>query len=268
MRLYYSLFKIKLISAIQYKAAALSGIATQLFFGFVYILVYVAFYESNTINTYPMDLKALVNYIWLNQAFFSLTYIWIKDKDLLSMIKNGNVAYELCRPVNFYFKWYFTTYGQRIANVTLRFLPVLLITSILPEPYNMTLPPNIATFILFILSLLISSLLVTAIAMIFHLIVFFTLDEKGIMTILMVVGEIFSGGEIPLAFFPNFFKTIAYILPFRYICDLPFNIYSGTLNIKDSLINTFYGLIWLIMILILGLILSSKVLKKASIQGG
>ena len=132
----------------------------------------------------------------------------------------------------------------------------------------MTLPPNIETFILFILSLLISSLLVTAIAMIFHLIVFFTLDEKGIMTILMVVGEIFAGGEIPLAFFPNFLRTIAYILPFRYICDLPFNIYSGTLSIKDSLINTSYGLIWLIIILILGLILSNKALKKASIQGG
>lgn len=268
MKLYYSLFKIKLISAIQYKAAALSGIATQLFFGFVYILVYIAFYESNNVSTYPMDLKALINYIWLNQALFSLTYIWIKDKDLLSMIKNGNVAYELCRPVNFYLKWYFTTYGSRIANVALRFIPVILVAFLLPEPYNMTLPPNILTFIIFLISLIISSLLVTAIAMIFHLIVFFTLDEKGIMTILMVVGEIFAGGEIPIAFFPNILKIIAYILPFRYICDLPFSIYSGTLNIKDSLINTSFGLIWLIILFILGLILSNKALKKASIQGG
>lgn len=268
MKLYYSLFKIKLISAIQYKAAALSGIATQLFFGFVYILVYIAFYESNNVSTYPMDLKALINYIWLNQALFSLTYIWIKDKDLLSMIKNGNVAYELCRPVNFYLKWYFTTYGSRIANVALRFIPVILVAFLLPEPYNMTLPPNILTFIIFLISLIISSLLVTAIAMIFHLIVFFTLDEKGIMTILMVVGEIFAGGEIPIAFFPNILKIIAYILPFRYICDLPFNIYSGTLSIRDSLINTSLGLIWLIILFILGLMLSNKALKKASIQGG
>ena len=46
----------KLISTLQYKAAALSGIATQLFFGLIYILVYIAFYESNQMNTYPLDM--------------------------------------------------------------------------------------------------------------------------------------------------------------------------------------------------------------------
>lgn len=268
MKLYYSIFKMKLISTLQYKAAALSGIATQLFFGLIYILVYIAFYESNQMNTYPLDMKVLVNYIWLNQALFSLTYIWLQDKDLLSMIKNGNIAYELCRPVNFYFKWYFTMYASRLAKLALRFIPVILIAFLLPYPYNMTLPPNLLTFIIFLISLIVSSLLVTSITMLFHLIVFFTLDEKGILTFLMVVGEIFEGGEVPLAFFPKTLKAIAYVLPFRYICDLPFNIYSGTISIKNALLNTSIGFVWFIILLILGIKLSQKALKKASIQGG
>ena len=134
----------KLISALQYRAAALAGICTQLFFGLVFIMVYITFYESND-TSYPMQVNHLVNYLWLNQAFFALVYIWAKDKDFLSMIKNGNVAYELCRPINFYSKWYITMYATRIANVTLRFLPVILIAFLLPRPYNMTLPPTLWT---------------------------------------------------------------------------------------------------------------------------
>ena len=189
MKAYLSLFKMKLISVLQYRAAALAGIATQLFFGLVFIMVYLTFYESNG-TTYPMEVNQLVNYLWLNQAFFALVYIWVKDKDFLSMVKNGNIAYELCRPMNFYFKWFSTMYGARIANVTLRFLPVIVIAVLLPSPYNMTLPATLENFILFIVSLIISSILVTSITMIFHLVTIYTLDEKGVVSFLKVFGEI------------------------------------------------------------------------------
>ena len=43
MRAYVSYFKLKFISGLQYRSAAIAGIATQFFFGFVYIMVYSAF---------------------------------------------------------------------------------------------------------------------------------------------------------------------------------------------------------------------------------
>lgn len=267
MKAYKSLFKMKLISALQYKAAALAGISTQLFFGFVFIMVYLTFYESND-TSYPMQVNHLVNYLWLNQAFFSLIYIWLKDREFLSMIKNGNIAYELCRPINFYFKWYFSMYATRIANITLRFLPVLLVAFILPSPYNMTLPPTFITFIVFIISLFISSVLVTSITLLYHIITIYTLDEKGIISFLMVFGEIFSGGSVPIAFFPKILQFIAKLLPFQYICDLPFRIYSGNISLNDSFSVILGGVAWTIVIIIFGYLLSRKALKKASIQGG
>lgn len=267
MKVYISLFKMKLISALQYRAAALAGICTQLFFGLVFIMVYITFYESND-TSYPMQVNHLVNYLWLNQAFFALVYIWAKDKDFLSMIKNGNVAYELCRPINFYSKWYITMYATRIANVTLRFLPVILIAFLLPRPYNMTLPPTFMTFIVFIISLIISSILVTSITMFYHLITFFTLDEKGIISFLMVFGEIFSGGTVPIVFFPKFMQVVAKLLPFQYICDLPFRIYSGNILLNESIFALMGGLIWSVIIIFLGYLLSRKALRSASVQGG
>lgn len=268
MKKYISIFKIKLMNNLQYRTAALAGISTQLFFGLVYIMVYLAFYQSGTNNTLPMNWKELVSYLWLNQAFFSLIFIWQKDRELINMIKDGNISYELCRPINFYKKWYATMYGARLSAVLLRFLPVTIIAILLPAPYKLYPPISIYSFIVFLISLLISSLLVTSISILIHIIAIFTLDEKGIMAFIMVIGDLFSGCTVPLTFFPKLLKKIAYILPFRYIADTPFRIYSGNISPNSTIPLLIGGLLWLIIIVLLGYILSLKATKKAIIQGG
>ena len=106
MKVYLNYFKLRIITNLQYRSAAIAGIATQLFFGFVYIMLYLAIYESNTNITAPMDLKSIITYMWLQQAFFAITYPYLKDHELLDMISSGNLAYELIRPQNFYVKFY------------------------------------------------------------------------------------------------------------------------------------------------------------------
>lgn len=268
MKAIKSIFRLNFLNDLQYRAQALAGIATQFFFGFVFIMVYMAFYESGSIDKLPMPLDALVSYLWLNQAFFSLVYIWNREKDLLSMIKNGNVAYELVRPINFYFKWYVTMLSKRIAGALLRFLPVLLIAFFLPKPFNLMLPSNIETLLVFLLSLTISSFLVIAINMIIHIATFFTLNEKGFLEISMSVSEILAGGTVPLVMFPKFLYKIAYVLPFRYTCDLPFRIYTGNIPINEAIPDLIGGFIWILITILIGYLLTKKALKKAVIQGG
>ena len=268
MKQYLGLFKIKFINNLQYRAAAIAGIATQFFFGFVFIMVYVAFYESSNNPSLPMELSELVSYLWLNQAFFALVYMWTKDKELLAMIRNGNIAYELCRPVNFYLKWYITIYASKISDVLLRFAPVLIIAYFLPTPFNLSLPASGLSFLLFLISLVLSSFLVVSFSMIFHLITFFTLNEKGVLTIFMSISEILAGGTIPLAFFPDWLAKIAYVLPFRYVCDLPFRIYSGNISVSNAIPDIIGSLFWTVVCIATGYLITKKALKKAVIQGG
>ena len=99
MRPYLSIFKLRFITNLQYRTAALAGLCTQIFFGLVFIMVYLAFYESGTSDG-SMELSQLVTYIWLQQGFYALIYLYYKDKEVINMIKSGDVAYELCRPQN------------------------------------------------------------------------------------------------------------------------------------------------------------------------
>lgn len=267
MKSYLSYFKLKFKTGLQYRASALAGMSTQFFFGFVYISVYIAFYEAGGTNL-PMSLKELVSYVWLGQSFFALIYMWYKDKEILGMIKSGNIAYELCRPQDLYFMWASKILGERLSQTTLRFLPVVLVSIILPSPYNLSLTTNISVILLFILSMILSSILMTVLVLLYHVICLFTLDEKGIVNIFMVMSDVLSGLVIPIPFFPKYLQNISNILPFRYIGDFPFRLYVGNISINEGLTGILIQIIWIIILIFVGRFITKKALKKAVIQGG
>ena len=267
MKAYITYFKLKFIAGLQYRQAAWAGIATQFFFGFVYIMVYMAFYKSGG-KSIPMSLSEVITYLWLQQAFLSLVNQFSRDQELFKLIKEGGIAYELARPKDLYFMWYFKVLGQRISAVTLRVFPLLLVTSLLPSPYNLSLPSNFLSFLLFFISLFIGTLLVTALTVLYPIITLTTMNEKGIINIVISISDILSGLVVPIPFFPLFLKKISEVLPFQYVSDLPFRIYVGNININSSIVGIIIQLVWLIIIVYSGKILLNKSMKRVVVQGG
>lgn len=264
---YLTYFKLKFITTLQYRASALADIATQFFFGLVFIMVYLAFYESNPASV-PMELSQLITYLWLGQAFFSLTYVYHKDNEIINMITSGNISYELCRPGNLYFKWAFKIYGSKLASAVIKSFPIILVGLILPSPYNLVMPSSLFAFIGFIFTLLLGSILITTIVTFFHLLIFYTLDPKGIISCFKVIAELFAGGIVPILFLPKILQTISSYLPFQYISDIPYRLYVGNIADTNMIKIIIIQLIWIVITTICGLLLTKKVLKKVIVQGG
>jgi ABC-2 type transport system permease protein len=107
---------------LQYRAAALAGLWTQIVFGMILIMVYEAFYESSDAPK-PMTFAQLVSYVWLGQALLAMLP-WNVDGDIRAMIRTGAVAYELCRPVDLYGLWYARALAWRTAPTILRAVPM------------------------------------------------------------------------------------------------------------------------------------------------
>ncbi|MBQ2946598.1 MAG: ABC-2 family transporter protein [Bacilli bacterium] len=267
MKSYITYFKLKFKTGLQYRAAALAGMATQVFFGFVYVSIYIAFYESGSGNL-PMELNELVSYVWISQSLLALVYMWYKDKEILNMIKSGNIAYELCRPQDLYFMWASKILGERLSSCALRFLPVILFALLLPSPYNLDLSITLPRLLLFMVVMILSIILMTVLVLLYHVICLITLDDKGIVNIFMVLSDILSGMAIPIPFFPSYLKNISNILPFRYITDFPFRLYVGNISINEGLFGLVIQIIWIIILVIIGRFITKKSLKKAVIQGG
>lgn len=266
MTAYLSYFKTQIITNLQYKAAALAGLVTQFFWGFLHILIYKTFYSyaDNTAINFP----DLVTYVWLNQALFALVYVRMKDSDILNSIKNGTVAYELCRPYDLYTWWYIKMLAKKYASVSLRFLPIIAVAIFIPMPYNLSMPCSINGFILFLVTLILGSLVLVCLLQLIHVIAFFTNDGRGISQVLFLVAEVMAGGFIPLPLMPDTLQKIGYLLPFRLIGDLPFRVYSGNININDALLNIMFQVIWIVILVFIGKAILKFALKRVTIQGG
>ena len=266
MKFYLSYFKLRFTSCLQYRKAAVAGISTQVFFGFVFLMIYIAFYESGD-NTAPMKLNEVISYMWLGQAFLSLTYMYYKDSEIFNLIRTGNIAYELIRPKNLYYIWFCKVTAQRVAGCLLRFLPVLILSLLLPYPYNLTIP-SVTNFILFLIILSIGTFLMSSIICLYHIIALRLLNEKGIVIFFCAIADILSGGVVPVPFLPKALYVIANIMPFRYVSDLPFRVFSGNIGTLEGVYGIGIQLIWIVMLIFIGNQLLNKILRRVVVQGG
>jgi len=262
-----SLLKMRFLTGLQYRAAAAAGILTQLFFGLIFIMVYVAFYTHNG-AAQPMSLKEVVAYVWLQQMFFALIVLWQFDGELFELITGGNIAYELCRPWRLYPIWYAKLLAARLSSASLRCLPVALVVFILPEPYRMPLPTSPAAFLLFTLALLSGLLLVAAISMLVYISVFWTMSPVGSVLMIAVAGEFFAGMIVPVPLMPGWMQTIAGLLPFRWTVDFPFRVYTGHIGVREALAGIGIQMIWLAALAAAGQWLMGRALRRVVVQGG
>ena len=267
MKGYLSYFKTKIINELQYRSAAMAGIATQIFWGFLNCMVFIAFYSHVSVGV-DITLRDLITYVWLNQAFLKLIYIRVRDSEIMDAIKNGTVAYELCRPYDLYFWWYIKYLSEKYASVLLRFIPIIILGVFLPEPFKLQMPESVLSFILFVITLLLGSLIICGILMIIQSISFFTTESKGISDIVFVICDLFTGSLLPLPLMPKIIQSIGMYLPFRLISDLPFRVYSGNIGIESATKCIGIQIIWIVILLILGELIMKKALKKVCIQGG
>jgi ABC-2 type transport system permease protein len=205
MNVYYSVLKLRLLHGLQYRVAALAGVATQFFWGFMYIMIFEAFYE-HAADPPPISLRELVTYIWLQQAFLAFVMLWFRDQELFQLITSGNIAYELCRPCGLYGFWYAKLLAQRLSAALLRCFPILFVAFSLPDRYRMTIPPSLASGLLFVLSLLLGLLLLVAISMFIYISVFITMSPVGSLLMFGVIGEFLAGLIIPVPLMPDWLQ--------------------------------------------------------------
>ncbi len=266
MKLYRSVFRIRFLSVLQYRTAALAGIFTQCFFGFISIMVLEAFIEQRP-SAAPMTLDQTVSYIWLGQAFLALA-AWSGDIETLDDIRTGGVAYLLCRPLDLYDLWYVRLLAGKTAAAVLRFPPLLVLVFLLPAPYQMHGPASAASFLAFLIALLGLVLLSCAISNMINVLNLWTIAGLGAARLIPALVTLLSGMVIPLAFFPDWLQPLLRALPFAGTVDLPFRLYTGNISAGGIFWCFPLQVFWTVFLVALGRRLVAAGCKRLVIQGG
>ena len=267
MRAYLTYFRMQLVNGLQYRVAALAGIFTQFFWGFMEIQLYRALYADHA-AAFPMALRGLVCYIWLRQAFLALFNTWTFENELFEMIRGGGVAYELCRPASLYGMWFSRNAAVRCSRAALRCFPILLVAALLPAPWGMTPPASAVAALGFVLSMALCLGVTVAFTLIVYFSCFYTLSSDGIRAITTPLCDFFSGGIIPLPFMPAWLGTVLKYSPFGAMLNAPLRVYSGDIAGAALAETLLLQLFWLLALGLIGWLLQHRGLRRLVVQGG
>jgi len=263
MRAYLALFKTRYAVLFQYRAAALAGLATQIFWGIVKVMILTAFY-AQTAAPQPITLLQAATFTWLGQALLQLLP-WNVDKEVEAQVKNGNVAYQLVRPLDLYWYWYFRSLAMRLVPTLLRSIPLFIAARIffdLPPPVSW---PSAAAFAL---SLVLSALLSSAITTLVIISLFWTISGEGLQRLLPHIVVLLSGMVVPLPLFPAWMQPFLDIQPFRCIIDIPCRLYTGVIPADQAFFYAAFQFLWIFIFVAGGRVLMRKALNQFVVQGG
>ena len=267
MRPYISLLRVRFLNGLQYRAAALGGLATQFFWGIMLVFIYKAFY-GDAVSSNGFSYKDIVTFVWLQQAFLSFIFLYDWDSELLDMITTGSISYELCRPVNIYQVWYVKLLSKRLSRGILRFAPVIVLGFLMPRPYNLSLPESPVSFLLFLITLFLGLFLLVAISMLIYISIFITMSPIGSVGLFGIIGEFFAGMTIPVPLMPSWLQNVCMVLPFRWTSDFPLRIYSGNIGTSEALTGIAVQLFWIIILVLTGAFSMKRITRLSVVQGG
>ena len=256
---------------LQYRAAALAGFATQLFWGAIKVMVLAAFYavapEASTLT-----LAQAVTYVWLGQALLALQP-WSTDAEIAAQIRTGGVAYELLRPLDLYTMWYARTLAFRAASTSLRMVPMFFFAMVLLPAaglgdWALRLPSSSTALAAFVAAAMLAALLSAAITMFMHVVLVVAISGEGINRLMPGIVSVFSGLIVPLPLFPVWLQPLLYWQPFRGLADAPFRIWSGHVPLAEVPAELALQVFWVVAITLFGRWLLTRAVRRMVVQGG
>jgi ABC-2 type transport system permease protein len=256
---------------LQYRAAALAGLWTQVFFGLVLLMIYEAFYASTTAPQ-PMSFAEIVSYVWLGQALLAMLP-WNADAEIRAMVRSGAVAYELCRPIDLYALWYARALAWRTAPTILRAVPMCVFAAVLLPliglgEWRLAGPPSAAAALAFGATLACTLLLGCALTTLINISLLWTLSGDGAVILLTTLTTFLSGMIVPLPLFPDWAQPIVRALPFAGLVDLPFRVFTGHIPPADTASVLAHQIFWTVVLVLIGRWLLSRGMRRVVVQGG
>jgi ABC-2 type transport system permease protein len=263
MRLFWELSKLSFQRYLTYRAAAMAGLLTNVFFGFLRAAVLVALYGTRQ-EVADISVQGAITYTGLTQAVIAYLSIfgWY---EIMRSVYNGEVASDLLKPLEYFTFWLAQDVGRAIVNLFLRGLTIMLIYALV---FKITLPANAGQWLAFASSLILGLLVSFAWRFLVNLAAFWTPNAVGVGRFAFGITWVMSGFFMPLRFFPDWFVTLCHLTPFPAMVNTIIEVYLGILT-GPALLRALLGqALWVVILVVAGQLVLRAGVHRLVIQGG
>ena len=263
MNLFWHLIKLSFKQQLAYRMALWAGLATNLFFGVLRAVLLIALYgQRGEVN--GLTVQGAVTYVGLTQSMIAFMSLF-GGLELTDAIYSGAIASDLLRPVSIFTFWMARDFGRSLVNLLGRGVLFMLLYGLF---FPISLPQNLATWLLLCVSFLMAWLLNYSWRYLISLAAFWTPDARGFLRITGTVFQLLSGFIMPLALLPDWFVSLANLTPFPSVVNTSIEIYLGTFQGSQVWNALFTQVIWLLLLIAVGEVVFRAGIRRLVIQGG
>ena len=247
-----------------YPAATAAGLFTNVFFGFLQAYILLAVFDvEDEIGGY--DARDTVTYVWLTQGLLSVVASFGPSwYELALRIRSGDVAIDLHRPLDLQAAGLAQDAGRAAYQLFFRAIPPFVLGALV---FDVTAPTEPLRWLAFAVAVALAVLVSFGVRFLVNLASFWLLDHRGPTLIALVVSHLLSGLIVPLAFFPEPFDTLARLLPFASMLQIPIDVFVGE-PLGGNGAALALQAAWAVALLALGRLALGAGTQKLVVQGG
>ncbi len=184
--------------------------------------------------------------------------------DIASNVSDGSIAIQLVRPISYRLIKLSENLGDLAGNFLVQVVPFFVFFAAI----GFAGKPMLINFILYLFSAFLGFLCMFYFGFFFGLFSFYTTYFFGLNMAMSVILQFFSGGLIPLSFFPEYLEKIFRMLPFASINYTPIMIYLGKLSGQEMGYALGLQVLWILIFYAVGKIMWYLAIKRLTILGG
>lgn len=203
--------------------------------------------------------------LWSMFIYFCLMTLKLRNIFMLIMndVKSGNVEMFINKPISYIFLNFYKALGQGLYS----FIIISALGSVAMVIFVGLPTLNIAVFIpTFIITIVLGQILCLILYSLVGVLAFFMQDVRPVYWIVDKFVMILGGSYLPIAMFPKFMKTLAYISPFGAINFASSTVYESWNN--EFMARMLLQLGWIVIFGFLLYYIFYKAKRKAMINGG
>jgi len=274
---YLEYFKIGFKKSVEYKSYLIGALTTPVFMGFFFYFIWSYIFEVKyEAAIKAQDFAGTFTEFTIGGFTFNemLVYLIIgllintaRSSDISNriseVIKSGDIAIYLCRPVNFVKSLLFEGIGSKVINFFIFIILLIVMTNIFDLPY-----PKGGILTIFLIYAVLMILFDIILYVLIGGLSFWFVEIWGIRASIEQVLWILSGRVLPLSLFPVWMKTFMAFTPFMYLEYTFASIYLGKLSIEEALKAMGIFMVWIVLLVLLMRYLYKKGFRKLEAFGG
>jgi ABC-2 type transport system permease protein len=229
----------------------------------VFVFFWQAVYASkDTIS--GMHVSETLNYILLAQVLAPLVR-WSLIMDFGYLVREGNIAVELVRPLDLQARWYTEWTTSMLVSVVRQAAPLAVIAFAF---FHLRLTTDPVVWLYFITSFLLGNAVLFCFDYAFGCLAFYSTEVWGLHVLREGIASFFSGALIPLQMLPGWLQKVGAALPFGQALNAPISILTGITPITQASRLLVTEVIWLVCMFTCSRLFFKVASRKVTVQGG